>query len=54
MEKIKLELTEREITIAICSLSDYHFQFINDTSNQDLLLDIINLISKLEGNIKNI
>lgn len=49
MEIKQIELTDREIIIAICSLTDYHFQFVDDAQNKDLLSDIINLISKLEA-----
>ena len=42
-----MELNERELSIIDCALHDYHFQFVNDVSNQDLLYDIIKLITKL-------
>jgi hypothetical protein len=44
-----MKFTERELKIIECALHDYHFQFIEDTSNQDLLTDIINLITKIEN-----
>ena len=47
MNTHKIELTEREISIAICSLTDYEYQFVNDDQNKDLLKDIMNLASKL-------
>ena len=41
-----MEFTERELTIIKCALSDYQFQFVDDTSNQDLLEEIVELINK--------
>ena len=36
--------TERELTIIKCALND--FQFVDDTSNQDLLEEIVELNNK--------
>ncbi len=41
-----MEFTERELTIIKCALSDYQFQFVDDTSNQDLLEEIVEIINK--------
>jgi len=41
-----MKFTERELTIIKCALSDYQFQFVNDTSNQDLLEEIVEIINK--------
>jgi hypothetical protein len=41
-----MEFTERELTIIKCALNDYQFQFVDDTSNQDLLDEIVEIINK--------
>jgi len=41
-----MNFTERELTIIKCALSDYQFQFVDDTSNQDMLKEITELINK--------
>lgn len=38
--------TERELTIIKCALNDYQFQFVDDTSNQGLLEEIVELNNK--------
>jgi len=43
-----MKLTKRELTIVKCALSDYQYQFIEDTSNQNLLSEIITLLEKVE------
>jgi len=41
-----MNFTKRELTIIKCALSDYQFQFVDDTSNQDMLKEITELINK--------
>ena len=48
-----MKLNKREIEIVRCALSDYHYQFIDDTSNQDLLIEIVTLLKKIENGNKN-
>ena len=48
-----MKLNKREIQIVKCALSDYHYQFIDDTSNQDLLIEIVTLLKKIENENKN-
>ena len=42
-----MKLSKKELSIIDCALHDYHFQFVDDVSNKDLLSDIIKLITKL-------
>lgn len=44
-----MKLNKRELKIVECALSDYQYQFVNDTSNQDFLSEIITLLNKLEN-----
>jgi hypothetical protein len=48
-----MKLNKRETEIVRCALSDYHYQFINDTSNQDFLTEIVTLLKKIENENKN-
>ena len=48
-----MKLNKREAEIVRCALSDYHYQFIDDTSNQDLLIEIVTLLKKIENENKN-
>jgi hypothetical protein len=43
-----MKLNKRELTIVKCALSDYQYQFIEDTSNQHFLSEIITLIDKIK------
>lgn len=49
LKKIIMKLNKRELEIVKCALNDYHFQFILDSSRQDLLTEIVTLLNKLEN-----
>lgn len=42
-----MKLSKRELVVIDCALRDYEYQFINDTSRQDLMTEINNLITKI-------
>lgn len=42
-----MEFTKRELVVIDCALRDYEFLFINDTQRQDLVVEINNLVNKI-------
>jgi hypothetical protein len=44
-----MELNKREIEIVRCALSDYHYEFLDDTSNKDFLIEMITLLKRIEN-----
>jgi len=49
-----MKFTKRELTIIKCAVSDYQFQFVDDTSNQELLKEMVELTNKIQIAIDNI
>ena len=49
-----MKFTKRELTIIKCAVSDYQFQFVDDTSNQELLEEMVELTHKIQTTFDNI
>ena len=49
-----MKFTKRELTIIKCAVGDYQFQFVDDTSNQELLKEMVELTNKIQTTFDNI